>query len=357
MITIHFVYSMPPPIDPVPVPGIRRLVRILRSRLQRQPSYRSGVIRTSMYPLRAPYSITVNLARFLGEHAVVRCYDWAERGVLDLQDGDILLGHPHPDPETLVQRTIREASPAARKILILPIHHALTEGPESNTFILPLLDAVDKVIAITGSYWYDTLGESIFAKWKDKFVRLDLAVDVRDYPRVKTRFNPPGQRGFVYIGSNREIKGTPVLSATFGHLTGYRRGWVGPGDAIPQVPRIAEYRDLTPSFISTLAEMYDVFVNTSISDPNPTTILESMAWGFPVACTPQSGYYNMPSIIPLSTTDIEFNIRQLQHLQNATPDELQQLANTNRRLVEENYTWDRFVATVWNVLNPVRGSR
>jgi glycosyltransferase involved in cell wall biosynthesis len=203
-----------------------------------------------------------------------------------------------------------------------------------------------------GPYWYDTLENSAFASWKSKIVRLDMAVDATLFPRLKKRFNPPGQRGFLYIGSNRPEKGCDVLSRTMGHMPESRCGWIGGGADIPGVHRLSSDRELTEDYMSGVAEDFDIFVNTSVSDANPTTILEAMAWGFPVACTPQSGYYKMPSLVPLSTSDVEGNARALQRLQYAEEAELRSLADANRRLIETTYTWERFCSTVWDHIAP-----
>jgi glycosyltransferase involved in cell wall biosynthesis len=201
-----------------------------------------------------------------------------------------------------------------------------------------------------GPYWYNTLETSFLGRWKKKIVPLDMAVDAMQYPMLKQRFNPPGERGYFYIGSNRPEKGCDILGQTMAELTDFTNGWIGPGPDIPHMQRIATHAELTSDFVSKLAEGFDFFVNTSISDANPTTILEAMAWGFPVACTPQSGYYNMPSVVTLSTTDIQANVKALLELQYRPEEELVQISLTNRQLVETRYTWIRFCDTVWRSL-------
>jgi glycosyltransferase involved in cell wall biosynthesis len=339
--TIHFVYVRPgtkPKFASGVAGALERMARAAKSKLVANGG-----------PLPAPYSITVNLHRYLAARHRVRLYDWRERGIIQLAEDDILIGHPHADPETLVQQTLRGGARCRLKALLFPIHHAM---PEISEFTLPLLDRADVILGITGPYWYDTLEQSHFAPWKGKIVRLDLAVNAAEFPQVKKRFNPPGKRGYLYIGNNRPEKGIEALSATLERLEKYPRGWVGGGPDIPHVPRIAGYRPLTREFMAGLAEGYDIFVNTSLSDANPATILEAMAWGFPVACTPESGYYKMPTIVPLSTTDIDANVAALEGMQHAPEERLHELSRANRALVETQYTWERFCAAVWKELTP-----
>ncbi len=343
--TIHFVYVRPgaEPRFRFGVAGaLERMARGAKETLRRATGDNGG-------PLPAPYSITVQLHRYLAARCDVKLYDWCEKGIIELKPEDILIGHPHPDPKTLVQQTLLSGARCQLKALLFPIHHAL---PEINEYALPLLDRADVVLGIMGPYWYDTLESSFLARWKEKIVRLDLAVNAAEFPLVKKQFNAPGKRGYLYIGNNRPEKGIEVLSETLEKLSAYPRGWVGGGADIPHVARIAGYRPLTPEFMAEIAASYDIFLNTSISDANPATILEAMAWGFPVACTPESGYYNMPTIMPLSTTDISANVAALEELQHAPEERLRELSRANRALVETQYTWERFCGTVWEQLKP-----
>ena len=345
--TIHFAYAVPR------LRRVRGLSRSLahydraRGRLGLPPAYRGGWLPGLPAPLAAPYSITVNLQRFLQQRLPCKLYDWQERVDIAYGPDDIVLGHPHPDRDTAVQRAFADPRPCRAKILMFPIHHALASV---NQYALPLLDRADLVLGIMGPYWYDTLGSSFLAPWQHKIVRLDMAVSAREYPQVKHRFNPPGRRGYLHVGYNVPEKGPEVLAATMERLPDFPKGWIGAGEEIAHIPRIASYAALTPEYVAALAKTYDVFVNTSVSDANPTTILEAMAWGFPVACTPQSGYYAMPSLRPLSTTDIAANAQTLTEMQNASEEQLQQLSTENRSLIETHYTWDRFCSTVWQNL-------
>lgn len=343
--TVHFVYAIPrPQVGFV----LRRVIKVLdRSKLPAW--YRHGWLPGLPNPLPAPGSITVNLYRYLQRRIPTVLYDLAEKGEIRLKEDDILLGHPHPNPQTIVQQTLHRSHKCKCKALIFPIHYGIAS---INEFTLPLIEQADIVFGIMGPYWYDNLENSFFAPWKHKIIRVDMAVDATEYPLVKRHFNPPGRRGYLYIGSNRPEKGCEILNRTMAKLSNFPKGWIGGGPDIPNVPRIATHAHLTPEFMSSLATEYDFFINTSVSDANPTTILEAMAWGFPVACTPQSGYYKIPSIITLDTTDIEANVKALLELQYAPEEYLLQLSVTNRRLVETHYTWERFCTTVWQGLEP-----
>jgi glycosyltransferase involved in cell wall biosynthesis len=107
--------------------------------------------------------------------------------------------------------------------------------------------------------------------------------------------------------------------------------------------RISGARRLTPAYMSHVAQDFDFFISPSAADPNPTTILESMAWGFPVVCTPQSGYYETSYRKNIDRTDMDRSVDVLRQLQYAEEGELLRMADEARQVVEQDYTWDLFV--------------
>ncbi len=315
------------------------------------PRWRQGdVLR---WPAHAPDSITAHLYPYLRQQCRVLLYDFRERIKPRVDSNDIVLGHPWYDPKSIIQRIVMDGVQCRAKILLFPYHHGI---PKYNEPFAPLVEQCDQVIGITGPYWYDTMDSSPFAAWRPKFNRLDMAVDAKDFPFVKTGFNPPGKRRYLFIGDNSDCKGLDILGRVMEQLPQYECGWFGPGDDVPHVRHVAQWADFTPDFARQVVQTYDFYVHIGISDANPTTILEAMAWGLPVACTPQSGYYNMPTIITLSTTDIGHNVRSLLGLQYAPEEHLISLSLANRRLVETQYTWERFCTTVWEILQSyIRG--
>ena len=345
---IHFVYAVPD----YRLMLWQRACRKIHLDIERwisgpTPRWRHGAV--SHWPTSAPASITHHVYKYLRERCPVLLYDLRERIKPRVGVDDVVLGHPWIDPGTIVQRLVMEGTRCRAKILMFPYHHGLTKYVEPAR---PLVERCDQVLGITGQYWYDTMDASPFASWKPKFHRLDMAIDAVGFPFVKSGFNPPGKRKYLFIGSDSDYKGLDTLARIMARLPGYECGWLGPGRDIPYIRHVAQWADFTPEFVRAIAQTYDFYVHTGISDANPTTILEAMAWGFPVACTPQSGYYHIPSVVELSLDDLEFSAQQLLKLQFMPVEDLQSLSQENRQLVETHYTWKRFNKTVWRVLEP-----
>jgi glycosyltransferase involved in cell wall biosynthesis len=349
--TVHFVYTVPR-IGLAPRTGKKAARFIQACGFDSRWIGRRTNLDTSGWPDYSPVSITKHVYEALHRNFHTVLYDYQERGVIRGGAEDILIGHPDPaEPRSIWNRSCERGKFAAR-IAMFPIHHALAD---INAPIDRYIPKVDAIWGITGPYWYDTWGESAFAHWQPKITRLDMAIDVRQFPRVKKRFHPRGRRKFLFIGNANPCKGVHLLSILFGLAKDkdHKCLWMGGSGDFPNLEIRRGFVVFTPAFVKDLAEECDFFITMGVSDANPTTILEAMAWGFPVCCTPQSGYYHMPEIESLSTTDMQHNLAVLERLQWATEEELVERADSARRLVESSYTWERFNHTVLTELKSI----
>lgn len=355
----HLVYAVPNTGSKV-----RRLCRKSLDLLQRTALPISAIgnrqnVRTGSWPESYPSVVTARLYSELSVRMPTLLYDLREQVRAKFETGDIFLGHPR-FPYSSGVKGVTELSvgqePRPQVVaLISPLHCNI----EVNTkhinkayldAIEQLLPKADMLFAIMGPYWWDQWDSSPYAHWKPKMIRLDLAVEVRRFPRVKKRFNAPGKRGYLYIGRNDPMKGIEFLSTLLTEVGEYPRGWIGPGPEIPGVPRISTPRLLTPKLMNHVAERFDFFITTGLADPNPTTVLESMAWGFPVICTPQSGYYATSYRCNVYHEDLSSSVQTLRELQFCDETKLIEMADEARRVVEADHNWQKFVSKVLTIV-------
>jgi len=309
----------------------------------------------SLWPIKSPFENTKHIFHGLSSLMPTLLYDISEKVRCRFSSDDIFLGHPsfpyRPGGKGVTELSLEQSSRPKVVALISPLHCDV--NIQTNHINRPYLEEVGRLLehadilfAIMGQYWWDQWPSSPFAHWIPKMVRLDMAIDTVYFPRVKNRFNPPGKRGYLYIGRNDLMKGTKFLSELLRSLGNFRCGWIGSGSNIPGIPRLSMPRALTPEFMRRIAEDFDFFITTGIADPNPTTILESMSWGFPVICTPQSGYYACSYRQNVYHDDIPKSLKVLKELQFAEESKLMQIADQARLAVEKKYTWDNFVSTI-----------
>ena len=278
--------------------------------------------------------------RLQGDYPV-KFYDWRHRGVITPAPGDVLLGHPHRRRGTVFIESLRDPN-FSRRILIQPYAPDMRQNSYTNQSI----DVCDLYLSITGKYWFDRVAESDFARWLPKMRHMDLAVNRAHFPLLKRRFNPPGQRRFVYIGNSSHLKNTGYLSRLRAQCPGADIDWIGRGKrAIAGVPSLG-FVDFTQPAARELIQQYDFMITVGSLDPNPTTILESMSWGLIPVCTPQSGYENTPGIVNLPLNDVAAARGIFEHLQQADEAALIQLQASGQQALDTHFTWDRFYASV-----------
>ncbi len=305
-------------------------------------------------PIRSPHAISIHLLHELKKHGRVRFYSMYEKGVIHLKHDDIFIGQPTPlggfgttfrpntdDPESITSQTLRiNKNTNHNKFLLTPY----ANDPLLVSWMKNIAEEyADKIILIaTGEIWTkDWIDTPFGAIPESRILRVDNAIDPNEYPLVKKTFNPAGQRKFLYIGHTAWYKNTAQLEKIAESIPGFAGGHIG-GGTVKGWKKIADFAQLTPEFMTEIAKEYDIFVNTSSGDAQATTILESICFGFPVACTPQTGY-EQPSISKLHTEDTAYNVRILTQLQNMTEDELRKLVSESKKYVEEKHTWKIFL--------------
>lgn len=294
-------------------------------------------------------AITKNLYNALIKHYEVIYHRWEATHDIDLQPDDIFLGHPNYPLDTVTQKVFASGKPCRAKCIIHPLH---TKRVQDNMPFDHMARAADQIFSICGPYWYDTLPSTPFAHWQHKIVRLDMAVNAETFPHIKHRFNE--KRRLVYIGSATEHKNLGYLLAIMQAMPDVQLSWYGgygehPLARLPNV-RVVGWQMLVGEVAKEICDNHDIFVNVSISDANPTTLLEASAWGLIAGCTPQSGYYNDKKFFELRLDDIPFCVNQIRSVMAMPEQDLLNWAARNRQDVIDNYNWDVFTNKVITAL-------
>lgn len=292
--------------------------------------------------IKTPEVIGYNVSHALraaGFEVVVHRWDSLRK--IQPIEGDILIGHAHPNPFTIFRRSLSEVG-WAKRILMLPFSH----DPKQLGFLRDVVPQCDAFLAITGRYWIDTLNESIFAGWAPRMHHLDLAVNRAHFPRIKEHFNIAGARKFLYIGHTRFFKNTAYLQELAQRFGSERFATIGCVlDGISSYGKLNFAEEQSREII----KQYDFLIMTSVSDPNPTTVLEAMSWGLVPVVTPQCGYYNEPGIVNIPLGDPDGALEKLRWLDACPEEVLHDFVRLNDIRLEAHFNWDRFCAQVTRV--------
>ena len=182
-------------------------------------------------------------------------------------------------------------------------------------------------------------------------VHLDLAVDRCDFPVLKTSFNPPGHRRFVYIGGPGWKKNPSYLSAIAKAMPESLIGWIGRRGRFGIRGLVSlGYQDFSTECAKDLIASYDFMITVSDADANPATILESMAWGLIPVCTPQSGYTGYPGIVNVPLGDVKRTMEILRQLQSWPETKLKEMQAANWQALDTHFNWDRFARQVFGAI-------
>jgi glycosyltransferase involved in cell wall biosynthesis len=292
--------------------------------------------------ISTPDAIGRELGRRLETAYEVIHHDWSDRDVIRPEPGDVLLGHPHPHPNTVFRRSLRQKG-WRRRIMMAPFNHG---DLRQVAFEDPIVSSCDLILAITGPYWFRTVNESRCSHWRPKMIHLDLAIDQGDFPPVKTSFAAAGGRRVVYIGHSGSFKNTSHLSEIAALIPDAEFAWMGSGArSISGLTALGQI-DFGSQSGKDLVSQFDFLLTVGDADANPTTILEAMAWGLIPICTPTSGYDGIPSIPNVPVDDAAAAAAIVRRLLSVNEPDLLAMQSANWRLLDEHYNWDRFTAQV-----------
>lgn len=302
-----------------------------------------------IYPHRGsiacPDAIGRKLAEGLQERFEVRLYEWQDRRRLSPSPGDVLMGHPSPIPGTIFRRSMQQ--PGWRRIIALaPYAHGSVSQMAWAQEVIP---GCDLFLAITGKYWFSRIASSSFSHWLPKMIRVDLAVDRREFPPLKHRFAAPGERRFLYIGSDHWTKNLSYLSAIAKGLPKSEVGWIGEGGPVPGLKALGK-QDFRTDRARALVAGFDFLITVGKTDAAPATILEAMGWGLIPVCTPQSGYEKREGIVNIPLNDLRGAMDVLTWLQGVDEAQLGDWQRQNWNALEEEFTWKRFTdQAIWAI--------
>lgn len=294
--------------------------------------------------ISCPDAIGHNLGRILEKKYNLEYYNWDSVQSISPRMNDILLGHPHPIGGTCFRRNIRKKG-WKKRIILAPYNHG---DVKQVAFIDQIISRCDKYLAITGDYWFDTIKDSCFQYWAPKMIQLDLAVDRHTFPLIKRSFNSRTNRKILYIGHTAKCKNIHYLEKIAEYCPDLQFSWIGRGDKRINGFQYYGYKDLSVKKNLEIVKQHDIFLTVGDADSNPATLLESMAWGLIPICTPQSGYYNIPSITNVPLNNAEAAAKVIYSIVHLSEERMLRIQKENLKLLDSRFNWENFANTIIN---------
>lgn len=341
---------------------IRRIIdRIILVTKVIPPLYRYGAdwLIPWAKPCRSPHHASRMMLHHFKKFGKVRYYSLYEKGCIDLKPDDIFIGLPVPDGgfgfdsrpagddrKSITSATLRKNRDSNRnKVMIIPFanDHKLMDWSVDLA-----KNYADKIILIAGDIWTKDWKSTPYGDIdQSRVLRIDNAVDITDYLPIKHSFNPKGERKLLYIGHTGWYKNTAELERIAERMPGFKGTHYGQGIVKGWDNR--GYGDFSPKSLEKMAKEHDIFVTVSNADAQATTILENICFGFPIACTPETGY-EYPSIVKLDKDDTLANIKALTAMNGMDESDLKRLVEESRSVVRRFHSFDMYLEKLTNFI-------
>ena len=163
-------------------------------------------------------------------------------------------------------------------------------------YVDPVVRRCDLYLAITGSYWFGSIGTSRSRtgrrRWSTSTSLSTAPISRRSRRRSTRRVGAESSTSAIRGGTR-----TPITSRRSRVLLDHVEiSWIGDGPVPIKGLRALGRLDFTDPAARERIAAFDFMLTVGKADANPTTILEAMAWGLIPVCTAQSGYAGFESI-------------------------------------------------------------
>jgi hypothetical protein len=298
--------------------------------------------------IQNPYSIGNHLYDELKKKFKVKFYRWDVAYKIKPNKNDILIGHSHPNPFTVFRLSMKNS--LWKKVILLQPY---TSNIYQVGFLLRVLPYCDKFIAICGNYWFNQVRNSYFKKWLPLMIQQDMAINSKDYPFLKKKFNKKSERKFLYIGNNTIEKNLHYLKYLADRLN--TKNFSTIGVKIDGIKNYG-YLNLKSKKSRKIISGYDFLILTSKYDANPTVILEAISFGLIPVVTHECGFSNMRGIINLKLHNNYYNLNLLNNLQKLNEKKLKKIQKAGRKLLNKS-TWKNFCNKIIIHINSTKKNR
>jgi hypothetical protein len=303
-------------------------------------------------PLNSPYTIWWYVGNYLRTKAASIGYEFQYVNLDDTTPRtftaqDVAIGHCWWESGFMDQALDADIK---AKFILQPYSHRMVSAGDVG-MVLDLFNKANHLFLITGEAWFDTMESTPYAALKANATRLDMAIDTRYHPHLKTGFNPIGKRAVCVIGNDTPTKGYRHVAA-LAIQAGFRLGHFGSArpETFADVPCMTLHGGyiFAPDIIAAVCQQYDALICLPDADANPTVLLEAAAWGLTVFASRNAGYLPGRPFLTLRDNDPVFNLAQIRAWQQLSEYELLAQAQHTRQIIERDYTFTTMCETIWN---------
>ncbi len=255
---------------------------------------------------------------------------------------DILIGHPRWESNNTFRRLLKKKGWGR----IIVLHPFCPRDLWSYAHLYFYCIFADSFIAITGKYWKNEIINTHFSEWHNKILQLDLAIDQKFFPKVKTRFNKRGERKFLFVGNHPHYKNVDFLDKLAGNLKHIEFHRIGPvSRKYKNLIQHGKY-ELSSTEAKRIVKNMDFMITMSNRDANPTTIIEASSMGLVAICPIGSGYSESDGVFNISGCNMKLAIEQINNFNFMEESVLDEKRKQMFGLIKTRYSWPVFSMNV-----------
>lgn len=260
---------------------------------------------------------------------------------------DICICHPGPALAELAKRN------HPRLFMICPwsSYSPNLKSGGQHVWIKPQFDAVRKIFGLGGKIWAERAAnpKNLYNRWYKKLHLVPMGIDINKFTNWKNnKYNEPGKRDFLFMGSPTSWKGINELKACFKDKP-YHIWMCGEGprkDLAPNIHYLGYINNNGDELKKLIQTKIDFYVHMSVFDAQATTILESIAHGLVPVCTEESGF--KPALKLEKTKEVEKNRHILDAMQKLPNQQLVDKSKECIKIVKERHNWNYVVDNILN---------
>ena len=294
-----------------------------------------------------PWSIGNNIWYALSDKFHIKNYNWMSLKKIEPIEGDILIGHAHSNPYTIFRRSL-ENTKWSKKILIQPYN----EDPLQMSHLYNIIPKCDYFLAICGKFWFDRIKNSKFKSWQKKMIQLDLGINQKDYPFIKSKFGKNFKRKLIYIGNdysyNNFAKNLHYLKKIIDRSK--NNNFSSAGNKQVSQEKHYGWLDFANKNALKIIKNYDFLIQVSKNDANPSIVLEAISWGLIPLVTKGCGYEELNKKLIISQDNYIEVIKKIDFFQKKDEKYLKKIQKENLNLLTKNFSWKKFQKKIRSII-------
>ena len=183
-------------------------------------------------------------------------------------------------------------------------------------------------------------------------IQLDLGINQKDYPFIKSKFGKNFKRKLIYIGNdysyNNFAKNLHYLKKIIDRSK--NNNFSSAGNKQVSQEKHYGWLDFANKNALKIIKNYDFLIQVSKNDANPSIVLEAISWGLIPLVTKGCGYEELNKKLIISQDNYIEVIKKIDFFQKKDEKYLKKIQKENLNLLTKNFSWKKFQKKIRSII-------